>query len=94
MGEQMVARSYGINSFEKGLFITQTLKFLYVSEVFENVRGISKQAHSYFLYVGFPRGATKFFGIEGEKMRCSEIQIGGNSFRKIQYAFRKIVICL
>ena len=27
-------------------------------------------------------------------MLCSEIQIGGNSFRKIRYVFRKIVIFL
>ena len=40
---------------------------------------------SYFLYVGVPRWVTKLFRIEEENMRCGEIQIGGNSFRKIRY---------
>ena len=71
---------------EKGLLITKkSRKMLGVFEVFEKTRSFSKQAHSYFLYVGVPRWVTKLFRIEGENMRCSEIQIGGNSFREIRY---------
>ena len=34
---------------------TKTRKFLGIFDVFEKTRGVSKQAHAYFLYVGVPR---------------------------------------
>ena len=56
MGEWMVPRCYGINNSEKGLHITKTTrKFVGVFEIFEKTSWLSKQAHSYFLYVGVPR---------------------------------------
>ena len=33
---------------------TQTRQFVFAFEVLDNVRGVSKQAHSHFLYVGIP----------------------------------------
>ena len=81
MGEWMVPRSSGIKYFEKGLLLTKNI--VRVLEVFEKTRGISKRAHSYFLYVGIPTRVTKFFRRLAEDMRCGEIQIGWNSFRKI-----------
>ena len=62
-----------------------------VFEVFEKTRGVSKLPHSYFLYVGVARWVTKLFRIEGENMRCREIQIGRNSFRKIRYFVTNIL---
>ena len=52
VGEWMVPRCYGIDDSEKGLHITnKTRKFSCVFEVVEKTRGVSKRAHSYFLYV-------------------------------------------
>ena len=88
----MVPRCYGIEYSEKAYSITtQTRKML---GALEKTRSFSKPPRSYFLYVGTPRRVTKLFRIEEENMRCGEIQIGGNSFRKIRHAFRKIIIFL
>ena len=95
VGEWMVLHCYGIDGSEKGLLITKKArKLLGVCEVFEKTRSFSKLPHSYFLYVGVPRWVTKLFRIEEENIRCAEIQIGGNSFRRIRYVFRKIIICV
>ena len=54
-------------------------------DVFTKTRGMSKPPGSYFPYVGVARWVTKLFRIGEEHQVCSEIQICGNSFRKIRY---------
>ena len=86
----MVPRCYGIEDFEKGLHTTKKRTRFRVFDVFEKTRGISKQGHSYFLYVGVARCVTKLFRIEEENVCCREIQIGGNSFRKIKKSLGRV----
>ena len=86
----MVPRCYGIKYFEKGLLTTKTTRlFLGVFEVFEKARGVPSRRTLIFLTVGVPRRVTKLFRIDEENLRCGEIQIGGNSFRKTWYFLGK-----
>ena len=45
-----------------------------------------------FFYLGIPRGVIKLFRIEGENVRCREIQIGGNSFNQIRCVLGKSLL--
>ena len=93
VGEWMVPRCYGIDDSEKGVLVTNKLVSGWAFfEVFEKTRCLSRLPHSYFLYVAVARWVTKLFRIEEELRKSREIQLGGNSFRKIRYVFRKISI--
>ena len=55
MGEWMVRRSSGIRRFEEALRVSKEARnILYVVEVFEKTRCLSKQAHSYFFICRHP----------------------------------------